>query len=59
MLLHVGRSRDGHRRLSEIAVLRRDVSGLVQVATAWHADNGSGIGADDLEAMLAQREPAW
>lgn len=59
VLLHVGRSRDGHRRLSEIAVLRRDVSGLVQVATAWHADNGSGIGADDLEAMLAQREPAW
>lgn len=59
VLLHVGRGRDGHRRLSEIAVLRREVSGLVQVATAWHADNGSGIGADDLEAMLAQRGPAW
>lgn len=59
VLLHVGRGRDGHRRLSEIAVLRREVSGLVQVATAWHADNGSDIGADDLEAMLAQRGPAW
>lgn len=59
VLLHVGRGRDGHRRLSEIAVLRREGSALVQVATAWHVDHGFGGGADDLETMLAQRGGVW
>ena len=52
VLLHVGRDRAGKRRLSEIAVLRRDGGGLVGVATAWHADDGFGSGADDLTALL-------
>ncbi len=56
VLLHVGRSGDGHRRLEEVAVLRRTDSGLVQVATAWHADSGFGSGADDLDALLARRD---
>ena len=36
VVLHVGRDRNGNRRLSEIAVLRRDGNGLVGVSTAWH-----------------------
>ena len=55
VLLHVGRDRAGKRRLSEIAVLRRDGNGMVGVVTAWHADSGFGSGADHLMALLTQR----
>ena len=55
VLLHVGRHRNGKRRLSEIAVLRRDGNGLVGVATAWHADSGFGSGAEDLRRLLRGR----
>jgi pilus assembly protein CpaF len=55
VLLHVGRDRAGKRRLSEIAMLRRDRGGLVGVVSAWHVDNGFGSGADDLTALLTQR----
>jgi pilus assembly protein CpaF len=55
VLLHVGRDRDGKRRLDEIAVLRRDDGGLVRVATAWHADGGFGSGTAQLETMLKRR----
>jgi pilus assembly protein CpaF len=55
VLLHVGRDRNGKRRLSEIGVVRRDGSGLVGVAIAWSADTGFGSGAEDLRDLLHQR----
>jgi pilus assembly protein CpaF len=55
VLLHVGRDRNGHRRLGEIGVLQRDSTGLVATATAWNADTGFGTGADDLTTLLRQR----
>lgn len=55
VVLHVCRNRTGGRKLGEIAVLRRDERGLVDVATAWHADTGFGVGADDLATLLADR----
>jgi pilus assembly protein CpaF len=55
VLLHVGRDRDGRRRLSEIAVLQRGVDGVLDVCTAWHADTGFGTGARILHRMLAER----
>lgn len=58
VLLHVGRDRDGRRRLAEIAVLRREGHGGLGVLTAWHADTGLGRGADDLNSMLAERAVA-
>lgn len=54
VLLHVGRGRDGRRRLAEIAVLECD-RGVLQVRTAWHADDGMGCGADQLHRLVAQR----
>ena len=55
VLLHVGRDPNGKRRLSEIAVLRRDGNGMVGVATAWHADTGFGSGAEHLRSLLRGR----
>jgi pilus assembly protein CpaF len=55
VLLHVGRDRAGKRRLTEIAILRRDGRGLVGAETAWHADAGFGSGADDLMTLLGER----
>ncbi len=55
VLLHVCRDRAGRRRLGEIAVLRRDNTGLVGVVTAWHVENGLGSGADALMALLGDR----
>ena len=56
MLLHVDRARDGSRRLTEIAVLRRpDGARRAAVVTAWHADRGPGIGAADLRALVDGR----
>jgi pilus assembly protein CpaF len=55
VLLHVGRGRDGQRRLSEIAVLRRGSDGLAGVLTAWHVDRGSCAGAAELESTLKGR----
>jgi pilus assembly protein CpaF len=56
VLLHVDRARDGSRRLTEIAVLRRpDGASRATVVTAWHADRGPGIGAPDLRALLDDR----
>ncbi len=57
VLLHVGRDRNGQRRLGEIGVLRRDSSGLVGVATAWNADTGFGSGAEELQRLLQGRAP--
>lgn len=55
VLLHVGRDRAGKRRLGEIAVLRREGTGLVVAVTAWHADTGFAGGADDLMSLLRER----
>ena len=55
VVLHVGRHRNGARRLSEIGVLRRDDDGRVRVATAWHVDTGFGCGRDDLRTLLRNR----
>ncbi len=55
VLLHVGRDRDGRRRLSEIAVLRRSGDGLVGVASAWRVTTGFGSGAEDLRDLLRGR----
>ena len=57
VVLHVGRHRNGARRLSEIGVLRRDDDGRVRVATAWHVDTGFGCGRDDLRTLLRNRGP--
>ncbi len=53
VLLHVGRDRNGKRRLGEIAVLRPGEDGRVRVATAWHADRGFDCGSDYLRNLLA------
>jgi pilus assembly protein CpaF len=58
VLMHVHRGRDGRRRLNEIAVLRPDRSGLVGVATAWHADRGFDAGTEQLRALIASRRGA-
>jgi pilus assembly protein CpaF len=55
VVLHVGRDRDGRRRLGEIAVLQRGPDGLVGARTAWHAERGIDGGMDDLRVMLAER----
>ncbi|OMC03686.1 conjugal transfer protein [Mycobacterium sp. NS-7484] len=55
VLLHVGRDRNGRRRLAEIAVLHRAGRHDLEVMTAWHADSGWGCGADALNALLHQR----
>jgi pilus assembly protein CpaF len=55
VLMHVSRGRDGRRRLSEIAVLRRDNNGRVHAVTAWHADRGFNAGAEQLRTLIAAR----
>ena len=55
VLLHVGRDRAGHRRLVEIAVLRRAAGGDLEVLTAWHTATGMGCGADLLHLLIDQR----
>ena len=57
VVLHVGRHRNGARRLSEIGVLRRGDDGRVRVTTAWHVDTGFGCGRDDLRTLLRNRGP--
>jgi len=55
VVLHVRRDRDGHRRLVEVAVLRRHGDEPVRVVTAWHADTGPGPGSEILRGMLSAR----
>ncbi len=55
-LLHVGRDRDGRRRLREIAVLR-NVGGHVRAVTAWHVDRGMTEDAGELRRLLRSRIP--
>lgn len=56
VVIHVGRRRDGTRRLSEIAVLCRTDAGVHSV-TAWHADRGWRDGQQRLRALIEGRRP--
>ncbi|MGW0159909.1 TadA family conjugal transfer-associated ATPase [Mycobacterium sp. NPDC003323] len=55
VVLHVGRNRNGDRRMTEIAVLTRGPGGLVTARTGWHVDRGFDSGFDDLSRLLAER----
>jgi pilus assembly protein CpaF len=55
VVLHVGRNRDGMRRLQEIAVLRRADDGMVTAVPAWHADRGFDCGMPALAALVGTR----
>lgn len=58
VLLHVGRERGGRRRLTDISVLRRTDTGLVQAAPVWHVDRGLSEHAAEFRALLRERKPA-
>lgn len=58
VLLHVGRERGGRRRLTDISVLRRTDTGLVQAAPVWHVDRGLSEHAAEFRALLRERRPA-
>ena len=55
VVLHVSRCGDGRRRLTEIAVLRRDDSGEVCAQPAWHMDRGMDRGAEHLHRLIDHR----
>jgi len=55
VVLHVGRNRNGARRLREIGVLEPGDDGRVRVATAWHVDTGFGCGEEYLTTLLCNR----
>lgn len=55
VVAHVGRDREGVRRLAEIAVLDRGADGLVAAHTAWHVDRGNGPGMARLEQLTTAR----
>ena len=52
VVVHVCRTRNGTRRLSEIGVLLPGDDGRVRVATAWHVDTGFGCGQEHLNTLL-------
>jgi pilus assembly protein CpaF len=54
VVLHVSRDEDG-RRLSEIALLRRDTSGLVSAQSVWQEDRGLTDGADAFARLTDSR----
>ena len=54
VVVHVSRGAHG-RRLSEIAVLRRDVGGLVYAAPVWDVERGFHQGLATLQRMIAGR----
>ncbi|WP_431234033.1 TadA family conjugal transfer-associated ATPase [Mycolicibacterium psychrotolerans] len=54
-VVHVGRRRDGTRRLTEIAVLCRADGGGVHAMTAWHADRGWQDGRQQLQTLIDGR----
>ncbi|MCX2933100.1 TadA family conjugal transfer-associated ATPase [Mycobacterium sp. CVI_P3] len=54
VVVHVGRGRDGARRLDEVAVLCRADDGGVHAVTAWHADIGWQRGRQQLDNLIAK-----
>jgi pilus assembly protein CpaF len=57
VLLHVARARSGHRRLDEIAMLRR-VDDRVRAVTVWQADRGFTNEINDFRELLHCRMPS-
>jgi len=57
VVLHVARDRAGHRRLSEVGLLRRGDDGRVRVLPCWHHVSGFGCGADELRDLMRSRDP--
>ena len=55
VLLHVSRGCDGRRRLTEIAVLRRDEGGHVHALPVWNVDRGKDRGEPALRALIEAR----
>lgn len=55
VVLHVERDGAGRRRLTEIAVLRRDAVGTVEVTPAWTWRGGAHPAAEVLQDMLVRR----
>ena len=56
VLLHVGRGGDGVRRLTEIALLRRqERADACHTVTAWQLDRGVTDGAAELRRLVAAR----
>lgn len=58
VVLHVERDGEGHRRLAEIAVLRRDPEGTVAVVPAWTRRRGLHPEGKTLQDMLARGRAA-
>lgn len=54
VLVHLGRGPAG-RRLEQIAILRRDRTGLVHAVPVWQVDGGVGAGLEALRDLLGQR----
>ena len=56
VVVHVSRGRSG-RRLTEIAVLDRDETGLVRAIPAWRVERGLLDGAAALRRLIDERRP--
>ena len=54
MVFHVSRGVRG-RRLTEIALLRRDRDGYCHVVPAWQVDRGAGAADEALRQLIAER----
>lgn len=55
VVLHVERDTSGRRHLAEIAVLRRDPAGTVEVVPAWTFGGGAHAAGKVLQDMLLRR----
>jgi len=55
VVVHVDRDSGGRRRLTEIALLRRDAAGYCFTVPAWRADGGPAEAAADLKKLIGQR----
>lgn len=55
VVVHVKRESGGRRRLTEIALLRRDAAGYCFTVPAWRADDGPVEAAEDLRRLIGER----
>ncbi|ORV46490.1 conjugal transfer protein [Mycolicibacter engbaekii] len=58
VVVHVARGSDGQRRLTDIAMLRRNPAGLVQAEPVWEADRGLTGHVTEFRALLRDRRAA-
>lgn len=56
--MHVARDRDGKRRLTDISMLCRTVTGQVQAVPVWQAGRGLTGHAVEFRALLRDRMSA-